>query len=76
MWDERECGDKRNSAADVMSSCVIVGVIVVGVAVGAGLQVFMVDTSAPSMAGRVALEPGEIPTVLSAIAPADDSRQR
>jgi hypothetical protein len=76
MWDERECGDKHNSAADIISSWVIVGVIVVGVAVGAGFQLFMMDTSAPNMAGRVALESSEIPTVLSAIAPADDSRQR
>jgi hypothetical protein len=73
MWDESECGDKRNSAADVLSSWLIVGVIALGVAVGLGVQLFM-PTSI--MASRDAVKPGEIPTVLSAIAPVDDDRQR
>jgi uncharacterized protein HemX len=76
MWDESECGEKRSSAADVLSSWLIVGAIALGVAVGLGVQLFMPDRSASITASRDAQEPGEIPTVLSAIAPTDDDRQR
>jgi len=76
MWDDSECGDKRNSAADVLSSWIIVGAIALGVAVGLGLQLFTTERAATITANRDAPAPGEIPTVLSAIAPADDDRQR
>jgi hypothetical protein len=74
MWDERECGDKRNSAADLLSSWIIVAAIVSGVAVWSGLPLLMRDTSAPNVASREV--PGEIPLVLNIFAPADDNRQR
>jgi hypothetical protein len=68
MWDERDCGDKRSSAADVLSSRLIVGLIMLGVAAGAGLQLFMTDTSARiTPAGRDAPAPGEKPMVLDAV---------
>jgi hypothetical protein len=76
MWDDSECGDKRNSAADVLSSWIIVGVIALGVAVGLGLQLFTTERSTTITANRDASAPGETPTVLSAIAPAGDDRQR
>ena len=76
MWNDSECGDRRNSAADVLSSWLIVGVIALGVVVGLGLELFATDKSASIMASRDALEPGELPAVMSAIAPADDDRQR
>jgi hypothetical protein len=34
MWDESECGDERNSAADVRSSWVIAVAILFGMAAG------------------------------------------
>lgn len=76
MWDERECGDKRNSAADILASWIIVAVILLGMAAWSGLRLFMTDASAPIVAGRDAPEPGEIPMVLNAVAPTDDNRQR
>jgi hypothetical protein len=76
MWDESECGDRRSSTADVLSSWLIVGVIALGVAVGLGVQLFMPDRSVSITASRDSLESSEISTVLSAIAPADDDRQR
>jgi len=76
MWDERESGDKRSSAADILSSWIIVALILLGVVAWSGFRLFMTDASAPVVASRDAPEPGEIPMVLNAIAPTDDNRQR
>ena len=51
MWDERDCGDKRNSAADIRSSWVIVAAILIGMAAWSDLQMFISETSAPIMLG-------------------------
>ncbi len=76
MWDERESGDKRNGAADILASWTIVAVILLGMVAWSALRLVMTDASAPITAGRDALEPGETPVVLNAVAPADDNRQR
>ncbi len=76
MWDERESGDKRNSTADILASWTIVAVILLGMAAWSALRPFMTDASVPIVVGRDALEPGGIPVVLNAVAPADDNRQR
>jgi len=76
MWDERECGDKRNSAADILASWIIVALILLGVAAWSGFRLFMTDASAPVVASRDAPEPSEVPVVLNAIAPTGDNRQR
>jgi len=76
MWDERESGDKRNGAADILASWTIVAVILFGMAAWSALRPFMTDASAPIVAGRDALEPGGMPVVPNAVAPTDDNRQR
>ncbi len=76
MWDERESGDKRNGAADILASWIIVAAILLGMAAWSCLRLFMTDASAPIVAGRDAPEPGGIPVVLNAVAPTDDNRQR
>ena len=76
MWDERESGDKRNGAADILASWTIVAVILLGMAAWSALRLFMTDASAPIVVDRDALEPGETPGALNAVAPTDDNRQR
>jgi len=70
MWNERECGEKRASAADIRSSWVIVAAILLGMAAWSNLQLLMTNTTAPIVANRETSTPDEIPLILNAIAPA------
>lgn len=50
MWDDRECGEKRASAADIRSSWVIVAALLFGMAAWSNLQLLMTNPMAPIVA--------------------------
>ncbi len=45
MWDDRECSEKRASAADVRSSWVIVAALLLGMAAWWDFQLLLSGTS-------------------------------
>ena len=61
MWDERECGEKRAGAADILSSWALVAAILLGIAIWPGLQLLLTDAMEPIPAGRDASAPSEYP---------------
>ena len=51
MWDERDCGDKRNSVADIRSSWIIIAAIILGMAAWWDLQLLLSGTPEPITVG-------------------------
>ena len=51
MWDDRECSEKRASAADIRSSWVIVAALLLGMAAGWDFQLLLSGTSEPITVG-------------------------
>ena len=70
MWDNKECRERRITIADIVSSWALVAAILLGMAAWSGVELLMIDRSAPIVAGRDASAPNETPLVLNAIAPA------
>jgi hypothetical protein len=50
MWDDRECSEKRASAADIRSNWVIVAALLFGMAAWSNLQLLMTNAMAPIVA--------------------------
>jgi hypothetical protein len=61
MWDERECGEKRAGAADILSSWALVAAILLGIALWPTLQLLLTDAMGPIPAGRDASAPSASP---------------
>jgi hypothetical protein len=51
MWDERECGEKRAGAADILSSWALVAAILLAIAIWPGLQLLLTDAMGPDPGG-------------------------